>query len=39
MSSVWDRVEPLLWHVEKPARYIGGELGCCVDDKGPDAVR
>ena len=39
MSSVWDRVEPLLWHVEKPARYIGGELGCCVEDKGPDAVR
>ena len=39
MTSVWDRVEPLLWHVEKPARYIGGEDGAVVDDKGPDAVR
>ncbi len=39
MTSVWDRVEPLLWHVEKPARYIGGEDGSFRDDKGPDAVR
>ena len=39
MTTVWDRVEPLLWHVEKPARYIGGEAGSCRDDKGPDAVR
>jgi radical SAM family uncharacterized protein len=39
MTSVWDRVEPLLWHVEKPARYIGGEDGSFRDDKGPGAVR
>ncbi|HEY8080964.1 MAG TPA: TIGR03960 family B12-binding radical SAM protein, partial [Acidimicrobiales bacterium] len=39
MTTVWDRVEPLLWHVEKPARYIGGEDGSFTDDKGPDAVR
>ena len=39
MTTVWDRVEPLLWHVEKPARYIGGEDGSFADDKGPDAVR
>jgi radical SAM family uncharacterized protein len=39
MTTVWDRVEPLLWHVEKPARYIGGEDGSFRDDKGDDAVR
>jgi radical SAM family uncharacterized protein len=39
MTSVWDRVEPLLWDVEKPARYIGGEDGSFTDDKGPLAVR
>jgi radical SAM family uncharacterized protein len=39
MTTVWDRVEPLLWHVEKPARYIGGEDGAFRDDKGVDAVR
>ena len=39
MTTVWDRVEPLLWAVEKPARYIGGEDGSFRDDKGPDAVR
>ena len=38
MTSVWDRVEPLLWHVEKPARYIGGE-DSYRDDKGDGAVR
>ena len=27
MTSVWSAIEPLLWHVEKPARYIGGEFG------------
>lgn len=25
MTSVWSRIEPLLYHVEKPSRYIGGE--------------
>ena len=33
MTSLWDRVEPLLWHVAKPARYIGGEDGSFPDDK------
>jgi radical SAM family uncharacterized protein len=27
MASLWPRIEPLLWSVEKPARYIGGEQG------------
>jgi radical SAM family uncharacterized protein len=39
MTTLWDRVEPLLWHVEKPARYIGGEDGGIPADKGEDAVR
>ena len=39
MTTVWDRVEPLLWHVAKPARYIGGEDGSCRDLKGPDVAR
>jgi radical SAM family uncharacterized protein len=30
MQSLWPRVEPLLAHVSKPARYIGGELGAQV---------
>jgi radical SAM family uncharacterized protein len=39
MTSLWDRVEPLLWHVAKPARYIGGEDGAFPDVKGPDVAR
>jgi len=39
MSTLWDRVEPLLWNVEKPARYIGGEDGSISQDKGPGALR
>ena len=27
MSSLFDVIEPLLFHVEKPARYVGGEMG------------
>ncbi len=27
MESLWPQIEPLLDQVEKPARYIGGELG------------
>lgn len=27
MSGAWDRVEPLLAHVERPARYIDSEFG------------
>jgi radical SAM family uncharacterized protein len=38
-TSVWDQVEQLLWDVEKPARYVGGEDGSIEDTKGPDAVR
>ncbi len=38
MQSLWPRIEPLLAHVTKPARYIGGELGAQVTDHPPDAV-
>ena len=27
MNSLFDRIEPLLFHVERPARYVGGEDG------------
>jgi len=27
MTSLWPRIEPLLTKVEKPGRYVGGELG------------
>jgi radical SAM family uncharacterized protein len=39
VTSLWDRVEPLLWHVAKPARYVGGEDGSVLDDKGTSATR
>jgi radical SAM family uncharacterized protein len=38
MTSLWPRIEPLLAHVTKPARYIGGELGACQPDHGPGRV-
>jgi radical SAM family uncharacterized protein len=38
MTSLWPRIEPLLAHVTKPARYIGGELGACDPDHGPGRV-
>jgi radical SAM family uncharacterized protein len=38
MTSLWPRIEPLLAHVTKPARYIGGELGACQPDQGPGRV-
>jgi len=38
MESLWPRIEPLLAHVTKPARYIGGELGAQRVVHGPDAV-
>jgi radical SAM family uncharacterized protein len=38
MTSLWPRIEPLLAHVTKPARYIGGELGACEPDHGPGRV-
>jgi radical SAM family uncharacterized protein len=34
MQYLWPRVEPLLSQVEKPARYIGGELGAQVPVHG-----
>src|SRR5271169_5358315 len=39
MTSLWERVEPLLWNVAKPARYIGGEDGSFPDLKGDGVVR
>jgi radical SAM family uncharacterized protein len=38
MTSLWPRIEPLLAHVSKPARYIGGELGACEPEHGPGRV-
>jgi radical SAM family uncharacterized protein len=38
MTSLWPRIEPLLAHVTKPARYIGGELGAHQPDQGPGRV-
>jgi radical SAM family uncharacterized protein len=36
--SLWARVESLLAQVEKPARYIGGELGALEPQHLPDLV-
>jgi radical SAM family uncharacterized protein len=38
MTSLWPRIEPLLAHVAKPARYIGGEQGACEPEHGPGQV-
>jgi radical SAM family uncharacterized protein len=38
MISVWERVEPLLARVNKPARYIGCEDGAATPRHGPDKV-
>jgi radical SAM family uncharacterized protein len=38
MQSLWPRVEPLLSQVEKPARYIGGELGAQTPVHGDGSV-
>ncbi|HET9730008.1 MAG TPA: TIGR03960 family B12-binding radical SAM protein, partial [Acidimicrobiia bacterium] len=35
MSDLWPRIEPLLAQVEKPARYIGMELGSVALDREP----
>lgn len=35
MSDLWPRIEPLLARVEKPARYIGMELGAVRPDWNP----
>ncbi len=39
METLWPQVEPLLARVEKPARYIGGELGARTASHPPGAVR
>jgi radical SAM family uncharacterized protein len=36
MDSLWPRIEPLLAGVQKPARYIGGEMGARRPSHGPD---
>ena len=38
METLWPRIEPLLWGVAKPARYIGGEQGATVPVHGPGSV-
>ena len=38
MTSVWPRLEPLLPHVSKPARYIGCEDGAQTPEHGPGIV-
>mgnify|MGYP003338781326 CR=1 FL=1 len=38
MTSLWPQIEPLLAHVTKPARYIGGELGAQRPEHGPGVV-
>lgn len=38
MTSVWSRLEPLLPHVSKPARYIGCEDGAQTPTHGPGIV-
>src|ERR1700704_7180480 len=38
MSSLWQRIEPLLARVEKPARYIGMEQGAVSPRHRPDDV-
>ena len=38
MESLWPAIEPLLAHVTKPARYIGGELGAQHVEHRRDAV-
>src|SRR4051795_11483349 len=38
MSSLWPRIEPLLAHVQKPARYIGCEDGAQSPIHSPGKV-
>ena len=38
MTTLWPRIEPLLARVEKPARYIGMELGSVVPEYRPGQV-
>ncbi len=36
--TIWPELEPLLGQVQKPARYIGGELGARSPEHGPGKV-
>ena len=36
--TIWPELEPLLAEVQKPARYIGGELGAITPEHGPGRV-
>lgn len=36
--TMWSQLEPLLARVDKPARYIGCELGAQAPEHGPDIV-
>ena len=36
--TMWPELEPLLAEVQKPARYIGGELGAITPEHGPGRV-
>jgi radical SAM family uncharacterized protein len=36
--TMWPELEPLLAEVQKPARYIGGELGAITPEHGPGLV-
>jgi radical SAM family uncharacterized protein len=38
MRSIFDRLEPLLPRVQKPVRYVGGELNAVVKPWGDDAT-
>ena len=38
MTSMWPQLEPLLPHVQKPARYIGCEDGAQTPEHGPGIV-
>jgi radical SAM family uncharacterized protein len=38
MTSLWPRLEPLLAHVERPARYVGCEDGAVVPQHAPHKV-
>ena len=38
MTSLWPRLEPLLAKVQKPARYIGCELGSLRPEHGAGKV-
>jgi hypothetical protein len=38
MPSLFEKIEPLLFAVEKPARYVGGELGAQNPTHGPGIV-